>query len=51
MTDEPGLTEEIAAETNWRKTPHRYVRPATPGWRTCTLCGIGANAEIHRGTK
>lgn len=45
------MSDEPAAEINWRTTPHRYVRPDVPRWRTCALCGIGANAEIHRETK
>lgn len=28
--------------------PHAYQAIGTPGWRTCALCGAGANATIHR---
>lgn len=31
-----------------RLTPHAYVPEGTPGWRTCKVCGIGANGSIHR---
>lgn len=28
--------------------PHAYIPQGVPGWRTCDLCGAGANARIHR---
>ena len=28
--------------------PHRYVPTGAARWRTCALCGVGANASIHR---
>lgn len=28
--------------------PHAYVAPAVSRWRTCALCGQGANGSIHR---
>lgn len=28
--------------------PHLYVSQGVPGWRTCALCGVGANAGIHK---
>jgi hypothetical protein len=30
--------------------PHAYV-PERGGWRTCAICGQGANASIHRKRK
>lgn len=27
---------------------HAYVPQGVPTWRTCKLCGRGANAAIHR---
>lgn len=28
--------------------PHRYVPPNVSRWRTCEVCGRGANQSIHR---
>lgn len=28
--------------------PHSYQSMDVPNWRTCALCGAGANAKIHR---
>ena len=30
------------------KQPHAYVGWPNSRWRTCQVCGIGANATIHR---
>lgn len=30
------------------RIPHRYVATAVSTWRTCALCGRGANAAIHK---
>jgi hypothetical protein len=27
---------------------HAYVSQEVPTWRTCAMCGCGANAKIHR---
>lgn len=32
-----------------RVTPHTYVPwPGNHRWRTCQICGRGANADLHR---
>lgn len=28
--------------------PHPYKAIGVPHWRTCAVCGAGANARIHR---
>jgi hypothetical protein len=28
--------------------PHVYIPLGVPTWRTCALCGRGANARVHR---
>lgn len=45
QADEEDDTDEVP---NWRFVPHRYVPTGVPQWRTCKLCGIGANARIHK---
>jgi hypothetical protein len=34
-----------------RNQPHTYKATGTPKWRTCALCGQGANATVHRPVK
>jgi hypothetical protein len=41
-------TEAAATPDPIHTTPHAYVPSGVPRWRTCQLCGIGANASIHR---
>lgn len=42
-----GLPDEYRQD-DIRSTPHAYVSQEVPHWRTCALCGAGANAKIHR---
>ena len=34
--------------TNEATKPHAYVREGVGRWRTCAVCGRGANAQIHK---
>lgn len=29
-------------------TRHRYVAPMIASWRTCQVCGHGANSSLHK---
>ena len=42
------LEECVAAVSDPRTMPHAYVSQGM-NWRTCAVCGRGANARIHRG--
>lgn len=48
--DDEGFCVSCAepSPVNWRVTPHAYVAPSVPQWRTCAVCGVGANASVHR---
>jgi hypothetical protein len=47
----PAETPSAAVDPIY-STPHRYVAHERAGtgftWRTCSLCGAGAGAQIHR---
>lgn len=41
---------ETVFTTDMTNEPHQYVAEGPSQWRTCAVCGRGANAGIHKAT-
>lgn len=33
---------------HWQMVRHQYEPTSVPRWRTCAVCGLGANAQVHK---